>query len=1117
MKTSILVILFFLCSQLLSQIDDRDNVNHSDFIKERVSHGLNTLEQMKHSLEYVNLLNEEKTIINKTVLGNGFLLVENIRENWDGTKWIYNYMFAWIYDGNDNIIEYSFYRWGGSGSDVDWTANWKITYLYDGNDNNIQWIYSNWDGSNWIDNGMSTNRYDENDNKIEETFQMWNGSAWVLAHRHTYAYDGKNMIEDIRENWDGSALVLAQKNTYTYDGKKMIENLSQMWNGSWVNEQKNTYTFDENDNRIEALYQIWYISDWANKSRNLYQYDGKKITEDLSQSWGASDWDNKSKKTFTYNENKEMIEYLSQDWIGSDWVNKSKNTYAYDVYNNKIEDFFQLWIGSDWVIQRKHTYAYDVNNNKIEDLSEQWNGSDWVNIERDIYRYSSAPEITKPTKGDTWISGQEDTIKWVGGIEGELIKIKYSSDGGSNFELIVTGISVKDSMYIWDIPDDLFSTKSIIRIERNENIAILAESKNFKIKPYIITKLDDDGNYIPYDSTYWWGFSNNETDVWPQTYWQNFDYTGIDPITNKIYCPYQGDGVFAEASPSDHPDWMSFVGAFGVQACYFDISRGFYSPKALLLWKAKKGNWLGSCFGLAISNALAFEKKKKFSTVYPDFPDINTPILVNSDANVVKTINELFTHQFGNPHEANLDSLLEKTPHETLNDLKNLLKEDDVKIRTLSFLSNDPDDPGGHAIVGYKIERDEEIDHIFYIYVYDNAIPDAMDARVIIDTSANEGRGSWSTEYAWQDWGGDKYLFLEDTASTFFVKPVLPKKANRKSPFNIRANDLQIFTSALMTPLITDGQGNQTGIGSSGMVIDIPGSYPLIKRNGSSGPPYGYYLIKDNYSIIMNNFEVDTINVFFLTGNKLFEYERYGATQTQTDRLFFDGGITVTNPDSEQKRVKLLNIISDTTSADEKLFLLRSLNLSQNDSVKIINTDNNNLDLISYGSQKDYQIELNYASTTGFGRFLNDEITLAQNTTHKLVPNWGDYADLMLTIYVDEGNNGTIDDTLEIQNQVTGVREEQGSVLPTEYRLEQNYPNPFNNSTIIRYSILKEGIVTLKIYNAIGEEVTTIVNELKQPGNYEATFSTKFLTSGVYFYRIQAGEFVDTKKMILLK
>ncbi len=85
------------------------------------------------------------------------------------------------------------------------------------------------------------------------------------------------------------------------------------------------------------------------------------------------------------------------------------------------------------------------------------------------------------------------------------------------------------------------------------------------------------------------------------------------------------------------------------------------------------------------------------------------------------------------------------------------------------------------------------------------------------------------------------------------------------------------------------------------------------------------------------------------------------------------------------------------------------------------------------------------------------------------------------------------------------------------FTLRQNYPNPFNNSTIIRYSIPKESLVTLKVYNTIGEEVLSLLNEQKQVGNYQTDFKTANLPSGVYFYRLQAGEFVQTRKMILLK
>lgn len=91
------------------------------------------------------------------------------------------------------------------------------------------------------------------------------------------------------------------------------------------------------------------------------------------------------------------------------------------------------------------------------------------------------------------------------------------------------------------------------------------------------------------------------------------------------------------------------------------------------------------------------------------------------------------------------------------------------------------------------------------------------------------------------------------------------------------------------------------------------------------------------------------------------------------------------------------------------------------------------------------------------------------------------------------------------------------SGIPHWVVLEQNYPNPFNPTTEIGYQISEVSHVTLRVYNVLGQEVATLVNEVKQPGRYEVTFDGTGLSSGVYFYRLQAGEFVDTKKLLLLK
>lgn len=92
-----------------------------------------------------------------------------------------------------------------------------------------------------------------------------------------------------------------------------------------------------------------------------------------------------------------------------------------------------------------------------------------------------------------------------------------------------------------------------------------------------------------------------------------------------------------------------------------------------------------------------------------------------------------------------------------------------------------------------------------------------------------------------------------------------------------------------------------------------------------------------------------------------------------------------------------------------------------------------------------------------------------------------------------------------------------GSEIPITYELSNNYPNPFNPSTTIRYQIPQDGIVTLKIYDILGSEVATLVNEEKLAGKYEVIFNASNLASGVYIYKLQAGDFVSSKKMILLK
>ncbi|HEY6438270.1 MAG TPA: T9SS type A sorting domain-containing protein, partial [Ignavibacteriaceae bacterium] len=131
-------------------------------------------------------------------------------------------------------------------------------------------------------------------------------------------------------------------------------------------------------------------------------------------------------------------------------------------------------------------------------------------------------------------------------------------------------------------------------------------------------------------------------------------------------------------------------------------------------------------------------------------------------------------------------------------------------------------------------------------------------------------------------------------------------------------------------------------------------------------------------------------------------------------------------------------------------------------------------------------------------------------------------------VFHDRDNDGDMDMTgiderqdlliLFTNSPVTEINSEEN--IPDEFILLQNYPNPFNPSTHFRFRIASAsggGIVTLKIYDVLGNEITTLVNEEKPAGEYEIEFSGNELPSGIYFYTLTSGNYSETKKMILMK
>jgi hypothetical protein len=131
-------------------------------------------------------------------------------------------------------------------------------------------------------------------------------------------------------------------------------------------------------------------------------------------------------------------------------------------------------------------------------------------------------------------------------------------------------------------------------------------------------------------------------------------------------------------------------------------------------------------------------------------------------------------------------------------------------------------------------------------------------------------------------------------------------------------------------------------------------------------------------------------------------------------------------------------------------------------------------------------------------------------------PNDTIFVRFRLTNSDTTSNFGWLVDDIELMPIATGVAADNATV-PLEYSLSQNFPNPFNPTTRIQYSIKERGIVSLTLYDILGKQVATLVHSEQEAGQYRYDLNANQLSSGIYFYRLQAGGFVDTKKLLLVR
>ncbi|MBD3258736.1 T9SS type A sorting domain-containing protein, partial [candidate division GN15 bacterium] len=649
-----------------------------------------------------------------------------------------------------------------------------------------------------------------------------------------------------------------------------------------------------------------------------------------------------------------------------------------------------------------------------------------------------------------------------------------------------------------------------------------------------------------------WGFDNIEYFMWPEAAWRDIDYSGF---------------AF-EPDQDAFPSWETYCDAFGEDWCYVSEPGAigvpdFADPVAYTEWRILSKDWNGSCFGMALGALRVFAGLSIGFLTNPQAPQLDPAWLPRTEYNpdsdslnqinfaVRNTLNRWHCYQYTAEHAfiaASRSGVLEivlptdglsdepMTTLQTIRDDWNALGGA-LNARTLTMLDLD-DLWRAHAVVPYKIVNHQDSSNVYQLFVYDPNENGGDTLHVRIDSTLN----TW--EYTYQiiqrddsgnvidtlDRGWDpshKGLFVTKHVSDYGNTALDKSSETSSRAIAATRNDTTaLFAMARVRPeydiLFVSDSGDTTGYLDSTVIWQAKNTMPVYPLNSlyDGGYPISYLMPDSARAITISSPLDTTIRFGWTTDVSAYAYERFDASAADTDQLGIDSLLTAFNPGAASRTIQLDAAVHDSLSG--KLIRISQVTMAPADSLSLGMDSAGTVTIDNPGTMKSVDILLWGTDATNGDQFAEaGSVMIEADARYTVGLDWvalggGQQMDL------DRGRDGSVDEIVPL-NALTGIDDEfTGGNLPAGFELAQNYPNPFNPTTRIDFSLPARADVTLVVYNILGQQVRTLVDKDLAAGDYSIEWDGtgdrgEAVATGIYLYRLTAGDEQATRKMLLLK